>query len=362
MISSFSRLKSSHKLAVRFRRAPAKQFHTNAFHGNNRSDRRNPAMDGDSSKGRARTGLSMDQYVNFAWLLIIPVWFFGIGRYFHDSYQGPKPMNPETFTKFVLESKTLVSDTSSMFTLRSERACDGSIVPTEVWRRGTWSVEIKQPQLQIARAYTPLPPMIKPAEDDDNTSFKKLRFLIRNEPQGEVSSYLHTLPLGSVIELRGPFHDLDIPEDTGRILFVAGGTGIAPALQVAFAFRIRAADPDAQATAVRILWANRLRKDADALPDLPSFRKCDTQIQRFVDEDKTSIGEQDIAEAITSLSSTMHGSSSAGKLILVSGPDGFVRYISGRKIMRNGTETQGMLDGLLLKLRPMLGDWKLWKL
>ncbi|KAI9778319.1 MAG: mitochondrial peripheral inner membrane protein [Peltula sp. TS41687] len=68
-----------------------------------------------------------------------------------------------------------------------------------------------------------------------------IRLLVRHEPLGEVSSYLHSLRPGDGLELRGPKIEYEFPpsppddddDDEGvEVVFIAGGTGIAPALQV----------------------------------------------------------------------------------------------------------------------------------
>ena len=89
---------------------------------------------------------------------------------------------------------------------------------------------MKQPQLQIGRSYTPLPPT-QQAEFAGG-----LRFLIRREPPGEFSTYLHKLPISANIKLRGPQIEYKIPKDVDEILFLAGGTGIAPASKTLYTF------------------------------------------------------------------------------------------------------------------------------
>ncbi|KAI1827875.1 hypothetical protein F4861DRAFT_491539 [Xylaria intraflava] len=183
----------------------------------------------------------------------------------------------------------------------------------EAWRHGLWSVEIKQPQLQIARHYTPLPPLRTPArsssaeessgagsgtvdglqavsrnenaalehEDDDEQA--DLRILIRKMDGGEMSNYLARQRVGDTVWLRGPHlgfdvarrlgtlddgHDGDVSigEDGSRkgVVFLAGGTGIAPALQIAHKL-LDGHDSSRSGQNkpyVSILWANRFGADA----------------------------------------------------------------------------------------------------
>ncbi|KAK9356394.1 hypothetical protein V1523DRAFT_401742 [Lipomyces doorenjongii] len=168
-----------------------------------------------------------------------------------------------------------------------------------------WSVEVKQPDLQIARKYTPLPVYyvlgLKPVGEEEKKDEKnknevkkmelertallrmvgdnevdeaKLVLLVRKYGDGEVSRWLYSRPVGSRIQLRGPHKQVELStsvqprsitnlkrrykehkaEDTPLmrrpmldnpskmppelrpeardIVFFAGGTGIAPALQL----------------------------------------------------------------------------------------------------------------------------------
>ncbi|KAK5046302.1 hypothetical protein LTR84_008445 [Exophiala bonariae] len=182
----------------------------------------------------------------------------------------------------------------------------------DAWNEGTlWSLEFKQPQLQIVRHYTPLPPSAVDNEERKGC----VKFLIREEDRGEMSSYLHNLkvsrsdptpgeqmlsalkaivtlspppkpvPVGkktdrTTVDVRGPNHDFRPGKDVRQIVYFAGGTGIAPALQTAHALLgnhkvNRAVDPTDLATRkLHILWANRTRSDclggqSDPAPELP---------------------------------------------------------------------------------------------
>lgn len=54
-------------------------------------------------------------------------------------------------------------------------------------------------------------------------------------PQGNVSSYMHSLKEGDSVNVKGPFAKLDYQANKyKKIGMVAGGTGIAPMIQVGF--------------------------------------------------------------------------------------------------------------------------------
>ena len=268
-------------------------------------------------------------------------------------------------------------------------------------QRAIQSVLFKQPQLQIARAYTLLP--AEPGQPTD-----ELRFLIKREKGGEVSSYLHRLVAGAEVEVRGPNAEYILPtaERVGKVVFLAGGTGIAPALQVA---KLVAADE----ADVHILWANRRReeciggvsddkespkatqnrlgwwksiligssetatlvglskdeptesaapqdkglivKELDALKANNTIAVQGLKVQYYVDEENTFIQPEDLKKRMANTSQDK-----GSKLIIVSGPDGFIEHWAGRKIWAEGREVQGPLGGVLKEMD--LGDWKVFKL
>lgn len=151
----------------------------------------------------------------------------------------------------------------------------------KAWRAGTvWNVEFRQPQLQILRPYTPLPPSAVDGKEKRGC----LKFFIRNEPKGEMSSYLHTLAENAEVGVRGPNNDFRSGPDVRQIVYFAGGTGIAPALQAAHSLlgdtkTNRTVDPEQLANRkLHILWASRTRSDcqggsSDPSPPSPTPRQ-----------------------------------------------------------------------------------------
>ena len=323
----------------------------------------------------------------------------GIGAYIRKSQQdGPSTLNPLAFAKYTLIAKEPVSSTGSIFTLKPPKPDLNSTVYEAAWQTGVWSVMFKQPQLQIGRDYTPLPATATDNQDED-----VLRFFIRKDAFGEMSRYLHGLGIGSVVEMRGPKIEYKIPKQTQEILFIAGGTGIAPALQAGHTL-LRRTD-ETRKPRIHILWANRRREDcvgglndtsaksrgprgfwffgprtSPASPDPVLDAQRDTAAQSlvvrelealklkypgqvtvdyFVDEENTFIEKQDIL----AFTNSIHQSGSRlpkNKMILVSGPEGFISYMAGPKLWAQGTEVQGPLRGIISELD--LRDWATWKL
>lgn len=81
-------------------------------------------------------------------------------------------------------------------------------------------------------------------------------------------------------------------------------------------------------------------------------------VDYYLDEDNRFIGKNDLAEFIKP-SKEVEGQQKH-KLILVSGPAGFISYMAGPKVWAQGTELQGPLKGIIKELDPK--DWAVWKL
>jgi NAD(P)H-flavin reductase len=313
----------------------------------------------------------------------------------------------DAFISYKLIQRYPVSSTASIFILQPQEGAQNLDKHKEAWQRGIWNVHFKQPQLQIVRPYTPLPPEDLQSEDYAGN----LRFYIRNDVFGEVSNYLHRLPIGSQIELRGPNIEYEISPDVKQIVFFAGGTGIAPALQVAHAlFSYEAHGRDAtEDRKLHILWANRKREDciggrSDDPPVQPLALKTKLtgifstvhstsevaaavapglmveQLERlkkkypghvtveyFVNEENTWIDQGAVSKALSRFDDTDFSSGSLSsqnhRQILISGPSGFISYLAGPKEWRGGKEEQGGISKILahaLSTNPH--NVKVWKI
>ncbi|KAI5867273.1 hypothetical protein GGS23DRAFT_612392 [Durotheca rogersii] len=184
------------------------------------------------------------------------------------------------FRAFAIVAREAVSPSAFELAVRADGPGAGSGPSPALARaraHGLWSVEVKQPQLQIARHYTPLPSPRRCGDDgddgdddDDDDNGRTLRFLVRRVAGGEVSTYLSKLRVGDRVWLRGPHLGFDVGRrrgGAGNVVFLAGGTGIAPALQIAARLLDGGSEqggpPD---VSVSILWANRYAADALGRP------------------------------------------------------------------------------------------------
>ncbi|KIW16712.1 hypothetical protein PV08_03901 [Exophiala spinifera] len=314
----------------------------------------------------------------------------------------------DSFVAYTLVSKQPVSSTASIFHLEPKQPSSNFEKYKEAWRKGIWNVDFKQPQLQIVRAYTPLPPVEEgtDAEKKNKEKHDELRFLIRKDPHGEVSSYLHKLPIGAEIEMRGPNLEYELTPDVRQIVFFAGGTGIAPALQIAHALfeghnddhgddSGRQQKGNSKTKNLHILWASRMREDcaggvSDAAPSetvppkptwsglfsRPKAKKPNTPppqssekglivkeldalkekypgqvtVEYFVNAEDTWIDEDAVFRALSRFDDKEFSAGTAApgqRQILISGPPGFISYLAGPKEWRGGREEQGPVSRIV---------------
>ena len=279
-------------------------------------------------------------------------------------------MNPHTFAPYTLADVVPVSSTCSTFTL-IPKATGGDESKSQIPQHtDIWSVEIKQPQLQIARKYTPIP-LSKVARESFGPG--ALQFLIRREIHGEVSGWLHKLPIGSEIEIRGPRGQYALPDDADGVLFIAAGTGIAPALQLAHS--LSESKNSKKIPKMHVMWSNRRREDCiggisdtkttsswfgswfwsqrtdraleqssprcdivNELEDLKTQFDDRLKVDYFVDEEESLISIEALKPVLTSWGAAL---SDQNQLILVSGPEGFVAWLAGPEGGQTTHKTHG---------------------
>ncbi|KAI4175499.1 MAG: hypothetical protein LQ343_001699 [Gyalolechia ehrenbergii] len=337
--------------------------------------------------------------------------------------EEPQAPQLDVFQDYELLKNKRISNTSNLLTIQPStfgpRAYKSSLDNERVAdaaRKGVWSVQIKHPLLTIARLYTPLPPFLsdspQPTAKEEfgvlsmHPEENQLRFLIRNNPEGELSKYLSRMQAGGRLELRGPYQEFVIPEEVENIVFLAGGTGISPAIQVAHS--LLESPPNRPKPSINILWANRRAEDCSGgsiaphlppeniflrawsniagtgttrsrmgvnsnQPESPIVSELSTlkarytghlDINYFADDQQRFITQQDIQRrlqnSVRGNSDRESGRNSGSNLILISGPDGFVEYFAGPKVWKDGKELQGNLGGLLKNMD--IHGWAVWKL
>ncbi|KAH7224721.1 transmembrane amino acid transporter protein-domain-containing protein [Fusarium oxysporum] len=365
----------------------------------------------------------------FPSLIVVGIILVSGGYYLLTPPSRPNTLNEITFVPYGITAREAISPTSFVITAvpRTPNPSLPYLNPSDNhWRYPLWSVEFKQPEVQISRHYTPLPPLS--TEDPIDGS---LRFYIRTVGDGEMSNYLGRRQVGEDVFLRGPHVGFELAERLGehsRLVFLAGGTGVVPGIQAA-----KAVLEANEKSSVDLLWAVRKREEVQKsapprqsswkfwqekkpttlgtevespspvtkrLQDLKMAYGDRLRIQVVVDEEGTRFQDMDISNAIAASPGTvasfnagcrfhdqaMHvhasefavaegpgcvckpseGTTPGKNLFIVSGPDGFIEYYAGPKIWLGGQQTQGPISGIagyLQKQNPLLArDWLVLKM
>lgn len=218
----------------------------------------------------------------------VKVWFFQPEK----GSDSKELLDPYEFHKFIITHKHQIDDDHYLIEMRPkfknwQYSYYAHYENKSIWNGDRlWSVEIKQPQIMVLRAYTPLPLYFMKSErtrsgekepllrviDNDAEDYDKggvMTLYIKKYGDGEVSRYIVNKKVGDEIDVRGPhveykfpFHPLnqlhqrpvfrDLPSkieaeslletikkdnevpDADNMTFYAAGTGIAPILQALF--------------------------------------------------------------------------------------------------------------------------------
>ncbi|KAF8450769.1 hypothetical protein L210DRAFT_3470012 [Boletus edulis BED1] len=307
-----------------------------------------------------------------------PVLFFSgvsaaVTTYFLFSERPAAPsLSPSRFTPSTLIESVNVSSNTKLLTL----SVPPGLIPSD---RGaftsTWSIFVKDSDIQVERPYTPL-------EGIDENGHMKL--WVKKYEHGEVSRWLHSRQVGDSIEIRGPVTTWSTLWQNGHWdEVVSGGTGITPFYQLLHSvFRTRNTSFNACFT---LLHASRSFADLppssmiQSLTELSQNYPDKFQFHLFTDSvDDTSeshslnirrgrIGKSVVQDALRLTHSTpwwhrLFGSSvptipEKRILVLVCGPEGMVSAIAG-PYGRN--YSQGKVGGILGELG--LQSHQVWKL
>ncbi|CDO54300.1 hypothetical protein DV495_000139 [Geotrichum candidum] len=152
---------------------------------------------------------------------------------------------PDQFTEFPLIDKVPVSHNAHIYRFALPRSTDTLGLPTGQHITVTATIDDKE----VSRSYTPI------SNNQDEGHFE---LLVKHYPEGKISGYLNSLNLQQTIKVKGPKGKMVYqPNMVKHIGMIAGGTGIAPMLQVLSTI-VR--DPH-DVTRVSLIFANVTEED-----------------------------------------------------------------------------------------------------
>ncbi|GAA5858720.1 hypothetical protein JCM8547_004955 [Rhodosporidiobolus lusitaniae] len=289
------------------------------------------------------------------------------GFYLHNSREPEPVLSVDRWTPVKIRSITPLTPETSLFRLEVPK----SVFPAVLGEKGdpsarpVLSLFVKEPSLQIQRAYTPLS-----ATSFDPSGPTTLDLVIKRYPDGETSRYLHRLQPGDEMIVRGPavtwFYR---PQDWDEVVFVVGGTGVSPACQLladTLSSSSASASSASPSPALSIVYASPspsrilLKPELDALS---SQAGKDVKVQYLVDNLDPETGKKGLPEGVLvgmldkkKLEKVIgKGGRGDGKrrVVVVCGPEGMVNAVAGP---RGRNFSQGPVGGILGELGYKQGE------
>lgn len=252
-----------------------------------------------------------------------------------DTTSDSTALNPHKWMEFKLHEVARVSHNTKIFrfTFDPEKnfgldvaSCILTRVPNVASADGKY----------IIRPYTPI-------SDPDSKGYFDL--LVKIYPEGKMSQHLDTLKVGDVLEVKGPIEKLRYsPNMKKQIGMIAGGSGITPMLQILNAI-LRNPDDNTQ---VSLIYANTSSEDILLKAELNRLALAHPNFKVFYTVDNPSTKWNGGTGYITK-EMIMKGLPGAGDdtLILVCGPPGMMKHVSGDKAK---DYSQGEVQGLLKEI------------
>ncbi|KAH9600107.1 Flavoprotein pyridine nucleotide cytochrome reductase-like [Trypanosoma melophagium] len=218
-------------------------------------------------------------YILALGLLLFTLWFLRSGREWISGRHSRIALNSTKFQSFQLQEKITVSPDTCIFrfALRSPQQILGLPIGQHIYIRGHSTNSAGKREL-VQHAYTP----ISSDEEVGHVDFLIKVYHKNVHPKypsgGRLSQYLYHLPLGSMVEMRGPVGRFEYQghgnftinnnnnnnnnksvkqQHTNVFTMVAGGTGITPLLQLIRAILRTPQD----STRIFLVYANRTEAD-----------------------------------------------------------------------------------------------------
>lgn len=283
-------------------------------------------------RSRSRTPIF---YSGVAALIVLPLAYSVYSAFIcSENRNSQQALSVDKFKKFKVLNKLELNP--DLFLLELESADIKVALPWDCTK--SWSVEVKNPLMQIARHYTPMPMHIE-YPDNKNALLKQnspqdQRFclLVKKYATGDMTRFICSKDIGETLELRGPSVDciLKNPSLTEYCFFTAG-TGLVVPMQLFLS------DFDHKLPILKIFQSSRNTLPNILLQVLKQYQTgASIEFKLFTDESNEFIQTDSIPKC------------SASSFGIVCGPPGYINYTTGNP----GYDGRAPIRGIL-----RLGGW-----
>lgn len=348
-------------------------------------------LDEEEMQSRKTKNRPFRTYYSMAALVGGSLWLMFSYRYFFLPNEE-KMLSPDKFSPYVITFKHQIDESHYMIELSRKDRGKFSSREKSMWNgKFLWSIEIKQPEINIVRKYTPLPLVVSSVEKgkpffriiDSPQDEGKMCLYVKTYDTGEMGRYIARQSLFSELEIRGPFVDFQFPShpldkedprptmrsvpsmtpgDSGygcvpqSVICFAGGTGIAPFMQTLLS-------QDPPKGFFDIYFSSRTEGEVGPLSVIFNLLSVTgrAKIHHFVGNapvgdipkpaDGKIVASKDTKKYENALQQHFHTRDMpkpSPSLALVCGPEGYVEYICGRANFNNAANRDlGKVGGLL---------------
>ncbi|KAF1798522.1 hypothetical protein V8B55DRAFT_1524849 [Mucor lusitanicus] len=244
------------------------------------------------------------------------------------------------FRPFTLEKVERVNHNVSLFRFKLPNETDVAGLPVASCVVFRSKITKDGKTEEVIRPYTP-------------TSVETLKgyvdFVIKDYPQGVMSSHVHSMKVGDTIDIKGPFEKWNWEKKpVAQVGMVAGGTGITPMLQLLRkVFGPESTDKTSKFT---LIFGNTTEEDILFKDELDGYAKAfpDRFSVHYILE-KPAAGWTGHKGYVTLdlVKNTMPKPDVESSVIFVCGPPPLMEAVSGDK---NPDKSQGTLRGFLKEL------------
>lgn len=156
------------------------------------------------------------------WVLMLGVTATGGISYYMLRQNDSLELSPTHFTPYKISHKIEIDQDHFLLELSPLKKQKANLW-SQMRSEHLWSIEIKQPEIMVARSYTPLPLQIDEkkgeleAIPDGSNGEGRFMLYVKQYSNGEVARWLNKLPLGHTVEVRGPFIEYELPSHNGEL-------------------------------------------------------------------------------------------------------------------------------------------------